>query len=34
MSMPIGANIQVGAADNLPNNGGVNAEGEIEESAE
>ena len=34
MSMPEGANIQEGAADNLPNNGGVNAEEEIEESEE
>ena len=34
MSMPKGENIQEGAADNLPNNGGVNAEEEIEESEE
>lgn len=34
MSMPEGENIQERAADNLPNNGGVNAEEEIEESEE
>jgi hypothetical protein len=34
MSMPEGANIQEDAADKLPNNGGVNAEEEIEESEE
>lgn len=34
MSIPRGENIQEMAADNLPNNGGVNAEEEIEESEE